>query len=122
MSTQGGYKQGQHDAAKAAAGAKHANVPGGVMIYGDIEPGWKCTADWFRGWWDGMYNSPYAGMGGVYENPLPWNANHFSKPYIKALKGDSPFIYQDRRRRPATSGRSSGRRGPSSRTTRSSGS
>src|SRR5262249_4156321 len=39
-----------------------------------------------------MFNSQYGGMGGVYENPLAWNAANFSKPYIKALKGDADVI------------------------------
>ena len=91
----GGYKQGANDASKAIAGAGHAGVPSGVWIYGDIEPGWKCTSEWFKGWWEKMFASPYGGMGGVYENPLSWNAPNFSTPYCKALKGDSPFIFQD---------------------------
>ncbi len=94
-STQGGFKEGQRDAAAAAIKARSLGVPAGVMLYVDIEPNWKCTPEWFQGWWDGMFNSQYAGMGGVYENPLHWNADNFSKPYVKALKGDGPFIYQD---------------------------
>lgn len=94
-SLQGGYNAGVHDAQKAIAGADAAGVPAGVMIYADIEPGWKTTSEWFKGWWDGMFRSKYAGMGGVYENPLPWNAPNFSTPYINALKGDSAFIFQD---------------------------
>lgn len=91
----GDYKAGVHDAKMAIAGADKAGVPAGVWIYGDIEPGWKCTSDWFKGWWDTMFTSPYGGMGGLYENPLAWNADNFAKPYLKALKGDSPVVYQD---------------------------
>jgi hypothetical protein len=65
------------------------------MIYADIEPNWKCAAEWFHGWWKVMFDSPYGGMGGVYENPLKWNAPNFANPYLKALKGDSPFVFED---------------------------
>ena len=88
-STQGGKAEGLHDAQKAVAAATKLGVPPGTMIFCDIEPGWKCTADWFRGWWEGMYASLYAGAGGMYENPLPWNAPNFSSPYLKALTADA---------------------------------
>lgn len=91
----GGFAAGQKDALKAIARAKKVGVPADVWIYGDIEPGWHCAADWFRGWWDTMRQSQYGGMGGIYENPLKWNAKNFSDPYTKAYKGDSPFIFQD---------------------------
>jgi hypothetical protein len=91
----GGRAQGIHDAGKAVKAAKHVGVPPGVMIFADIEPNWHCTQEWFEGWFQGMFASQYGGMGGVYENPLAWNARNFRDPYIKAVQGDSPFIFMD---------------------------
>ena len=91
----GGEVQGLNDAKKAIAAARAVGVPGGVMIFADIEPGWKCKRAWFDGWFQGMLMSEYAGMGGIYENPLAWNAKNFRDPYIAAVQGDSPIVLAD---------------------------
>jgi len=64
------------------AAARQVGVPGGVMIWGDVEGAWTPTAEWFRGWWDGMSKSGYAGWGGIYCRP---NAKQFYEPYTKAV-------------------------------------
>jgi hypothetical protein len=52
------------------------------MIYGDIEDAWTPTADWFKGWVQGMRESDYWGEGGLYAN---LNVVNFTTPYLKAL-------------------------------------
>lgn len=91
----GKERQGEHDAAHAVKAASDLGIPAGVFLWCDIEPGWRTTAAWFRGWWKGMFNSQYGGMGGIYENPLKWNGGNFAKPYLEALRGDSPWVFQD---------------------------
>jgi hypothetical protein len=87
-SVQGGFQEGVTDANKAIAAAQALGVPNGTWIYADIEAGWSPTADWFKGWSDTMFNSQYGGAGGVYCNPLPGNAAHFSDPYCDAFNND----------------------------------
>jgi hypothetical protein len=94
-SLKGGEKEGVNDASKAIAAADALGIPAGVFLWCDIEPGWGTAAGWYRGWWKRMLDSQYGGMGGIYENPLPWNASFFSKPYLTALKGGSPWVAQD---------------------------
>jgi hypothetical protein len=61
------YDRGLADAGLAIAAA-HGLVPAGVCIYANVEPTQgKVSADWVRGWWDGMRLSPY-GYGGIYGN------------------------------------------------------
>jgi hypothetical protein len=80
-----GLEMGREDARKALKAASDLSIPAGVWIYADIEPGWKPTRDWIRGWWDGMYNSMYGGCGGLYCNSHPINT-YFTYPYGEALK------------------------------------
>ena len=60
-----GYRSGRQHAEEAVRCARALNVPHNVRIYCDLE-GWQATPQWLRGWWDAMYMSPYAGMGGIY--------------------------------------------------------
>lgn len=59
-----------HDAGFEAARqaceiARRVGVPAGVRIYADLE-GWVVDPNWLRGWFSGMWQSEYAGMGGLY--------------------------------------------------------
>jgi hypothetical protein len=86
-SVQGNFDAGVRDANNAMLAAASVGVPGGVMIWGDVEGVWQPTAEWFQGWWDGMYKSPYAGMGGIYCRPtIP----QLYEPYLKALIASTP--------------------------------
>jgi hypothetical protein len=49
-SVQGGFAEGQQDAATAIAAAQALTVPAGTAIYADVEGDWNPTSDWIRGW------------------------------------------------------------------------
>jgi hypothetical protein len=85
-SLKGTAREGALDAHKAIAAASALGIPGGVFLWCDIEPGWGTHSEWYDGWWNTMFASPYGGMGGIYENPLSTNASFFAAPYLKALK------------------------------------
>jgi hypothetical protein len=86
-SVRGNFDAGVRDATKAVTAAAGVGVPSGVMLWGDVEGAWQPSADWFLGWWDGMYKSAYAGMGGIYCRP---NIPQFYNPYFEALKKSVP--------------------------------
>ena len=94
-SLRGGAPQGENDARRAIGAASSLGIPGGVFLWCDIEPGWKTASAWYSGWWKVMLNSQYGGRGGIYENPLKWNAANFGDPYRTALKGAFGFVVQD---------------------------
>src|SRR5262245_3231164 len=79
------YEDGKQDARTAIECAAKLGIPTdyNVRIYADIEGVWVPTAEWFEGRWDGMFDSKYAGMGGIYHNP---KVPHFYKPFYQALK------------------------------------
>jgi hypothetical protein len=60
-----GHEAGRRAARGAALEAGRLHVPVGVRIYADLE-GWTASVDWLVGWWDGMRDSPYLGLGGLY--------------------------------------------------------
>jgi hypothetical protein len=82
------FMAGQLDVQSAVRAATDASVPADYtnMIYGDIEDAWQPTAEWIRGWWDGMRSSAYQGQGGLYAN---LNVPNFTQPYLMA-QGLSP--------------------------------
>jgi glycoside hydrolase-like protein len=79
VSVAGGRASGQQDATNAINQATSAGVPGGVTIYGDIEPGWSPSQDWFLGWWETFAPSQY--YDGIYCNPIVGN------PFRTAFEG-----------------------------------
>ena len=79
------YEDGKRDGRTAIECAAKLGIPAdnNVMIWADIEGKWVPSAEWFEGWWDTMFDSKYAGLGGIYHNPkIP----HFYKPFYQALK------------------------------------
>ncbi len=86
-SVRGSFDAGVRDARKAITAASGVGVPPGVMIWGDVEGAWQPSAQWFLGWWDAMFKSSYAGMGGIYCRP---NAPQFYKPYFEAMTKSVP--------------------------------
>ncbi len=90
-----GFEGGKADARSAITAAKALGVPANVCIFGDIEPGTKCTEGWFRGWWEGMLHSMYFGQGGLYVNATSHFARNFSNPYREALRFTSGLIFQE---------------------------
>ncbi|RMF83964.1 MAG: DUF1906 domain-containing protein [Nitrospinota bacterium] len=60
-----GRREGEKAARNAIRLARGYHVPQGVRIYLDLE-GWFVQPEFLEGWWDVMYDSPYAGAGGIY--------------------------------------------------------
>lgn len=80
----GNRAAGMAHALRAAAWARGINVPGRVRIYLNIEGGWRPNPEFIRGWWEGMKQSPYQSMGGIYANP---DHPNLYEPYNEALLG-----------------------------------
>lgn len=92
--TVGTYQHGVDHATKAIdyIANRSLEVPedGSVWIYCDTEyPSMSPTADFFRGWSDTMFNSPYGGAGGTYGNTSVRAAPQFNTPYCRAYAADS---------------------------------
>ncbi len=58
-------QDGVHAANQAIQRADALGVPSGVRIYADLE-GWRVGREWILGWWETMYQSRFAGSGGLY--------------------------------------------------------
>lgn len=78
-----GKEVGKADALGALrqCGKGGLDVPGGVVIYADIEPEFQCNSGWFQGWWEVMQQAGRA-RGGLYVEPGQFG---FSRPYRAAL-------------------------------------
>ena len=81
------------DVRKAITAASGVGVPPAVMLRGDVEGAWRPTAQCFLGWWDAMFKSSDAGMGGVCCRP---NAPQFYKPCFEAMTKSVPKQQLDR--------------------------
>ena len=50
-----------------------------MRIYADLEY-WTATPDWIRGWWEAMFQSEYAGLGGLYGRGAEFTLEEWSDP------------------------------------------
>ena len=59
------HRAGQAAATEACRLAHALDAPPRVRIYADLE-NWSVSSDWMRGWFEVMWQSEFAGMGGLY--------------------------------------------------------
>jgi hypothetical protein len=73
---------GRQDAQIALNRCSALSMPGGAMVYADIEPQFECSSGWFQGWWEVM-RAGGRGGGGLYCDATQFI---FSRPHRAALK------------------------------------
>jgi hypothetical protein len=74
------FEAGSAAANNAIEAANAVGMPGGVVIYADIEAGEDPGADYIVGWCRTMWHSKFGGAGGFYCD------NRASAPFMKSLK------------------------------------
>ncbi|GEM_PF-1742635 len=87
QSVSGNYQSGVNDATGAINAAQALGVPRGVVIFADIESSWHPSTQWIQGWSDTMFDSIYAGAGGLYANTLS-QFSTFDGAYCPAFSND----------------------------------
>lgn len=87
------HRAGVNAAREALRLAGELDMPHGVRIYADLER-WLVGAEWFRGWFETMYASPFPAVGGVYGNvQVQWRLEGWRAGFDAALGAfaDSTF-------------------------------
>ncbi|CAM3826575.1 glycoside hydrolase domain-containing protein [Alicyclobacillus pomorum] len=78
-----GYSSGVAEANEGIASARALGMPGGVVIFADVEADYVVDEAWIRGWTDTMTKSQY--VPGIYHNPI---TGGFSQAYCTAVRND----------------------------------
>lgn len=86
----GDIDDGRHHARQAAAYAKGLGVTWGVRLYLNVEPQYRISQEFLQGWWQVIFDSPYAGMGGMYGNPTMRNITTSYSAAQTALPAQRP--------------------------------